>query len=306
MIGTKPESPLVSIIVITYNSSKYIIETLDSAYSQTYDAIELIVSDDCSTDNTMELVKSWMGNHKNRFLREVIITTPVNTGVPANCNRGAKSANGEWIKFLAGDDILLDDCISLNIEFIKKTNNAKFVFSKLNIIKNNTLTDIFNYNEKFLSLNSQQQLRLLSFSNTINAITEFINKETLARLNFFDERYFGLEDYPMWVKATISGYKLYGFNEVTCKYRLHDTNFSISKSTIFKRKLHKDLLKFYWSEVLLIGLKKFYLTSIMYIVCYTIISFIIILNGNKRNKINNRLLWLDQLIKFNLIKITKI
>lgn len=306
MLLAKPEQHLVSIIVITYNSSKYVVETLESAYNQTYDNIELIVTDDCSTDNTVELVESWIDNHKHRFLRGKIITTPVNTGIPANCNRGAKSANGEWIKFIAGDDILLKDCIRLNLEFLKKTDNAKFVFSKLNILKNNTLTDTFNYNRKFLSLNSQQQLRLLLFSNTINAITEFINKETLASLNFFDEQYFGLEDYPLWVKATNSGYKLYGFDEVTCIYRLHETNFSLSESRIFERKLHKDLIKFYWREVFLIGLKKYYLTSIIYIVCYTIISFIILLNGNKRNKINNKLLTLDQWVKYYLIKIANI
>ncbi len=54
------ENPLVSIIVCTYNSSKYVLETLESAKEQTYQNVELIVSDDCSTDNTVELCRKWI------------------------------------------------------------------------------------------------------------------------------------------------------------------------------------------------------------------------------------------------------
>ena len=82
------DTPLVSIIVITYNSSKYVLETLESAYNQTYQNIELIISDDCSTDDTVEVCKKWVDEHKDRFVRSEIITTPVNTGIPVNCNRG--------------------------------------------------------------------------------------------------------------------------------------------------------------------------------------------------------------------------
>ena len=54
-----PECPLVSIVVITYNSAEYVLETLESAKAQTYQNIELIVSDDCSADNTVETCSRW-------------------------------------------------------------------------------------------------------------------------------------------------------------------------------------------------------------------------------------------------------
>jgi len=54
------KNPLVSIIVLTHNSTKYVIETLNSAKSQTYEDIELIVTDDFSTDNTVEICRQWM------------------------------------------------------------------------------------------------------------------------------------------------------------------------------------------------------------------------------------------------------
>ena len=60
-------NPLVSIIVITYNSSKYVLETLESAKAQTYQNIELIVTDDCSNDNTVEICRKWIEENKERF-----------------------------------------------------------------------------------------------------------------------------------------------------------------------------------------------------------------------------------------------
>ena len=97
-------SPLVSIVIITYNSSTTIVETLDSVKRQTYSNIELIVSDDCSADNTVEVVKGWMERNKSRFVRAKLIESDVNTGVAVNLNRGNKDARGIWLKSIAGDD----------------------------------------------------------------------------------------------------------------------------------------------------------------------------------------------------------
>jgi len=80
----QPENPLVSIIVITYNSSEYVIETLESAKAQTYQNIELIVSDDCSTDETLEICRDWMKKNQDRFVRSELITTEKNTGISGN------------------------------------------------------------------------------------------------------------------------------------------------------------------------------------------------------------------------------
>jgi alpha-1,3-rhamnosyltransferase len=60
MPKVKNQKPLVSVVIITYNSSKYVLETLESAKAQTYQNIELIVSDDCSTDDTVEKCREWI------------------------------------------------------------------------------------------------------------------------------------------------------------------------------------------------------------------------------------------------------
>lgn len=73
-------NPLISIVVITYNSAKYVKETLDSVLKQTYDNIELIISDDCSTDNTRTIITQWIDNN----LRNNIVGGGKKVGIDCN------------------------------------------------------------------------------------------------------------------------------------------------------------------------------------------------------------------------------
>ena len=115
--------PIVSIIVITYNSSKYVLETLKSALNQTYNNIELIISDDCSTDNTISICQNWLDENKYRFVDVKIVANKNNNGIPANCNRGINASTGDWIKLVAGDDVLCPNCISDNLFTVASNSN---------------------------------------------------------------------------------------------------------------------------------------------------------------------------------------
>ena len=84
----KSDAPLVSIVLITYNSSKYILETLESVKNQVWENIELIISDDGSTDDTTTICSNWLEENKERFQNVQLITVAKNTGIPSNCNRG--------------------------------------------------------------------------------------------------------------------------------------------------------------------------------------------------------------------------
>ena len=110
---------LVTVIVITYNSAKYVLETLESVYRQSYNNIELIVSDDCSKDNTVSICQQWVDTNRNRFISAKVIQTENNSGICGNYNFALKNANGNWIKYIAGDDILEDNCIERFVSNIK-------------------------------------------------------------------------------------------------------------------------------------------------------------------------------------------
>lgn len=88
-------------VVITYNSSKTVVETLESIKAQTYQNLELIVSDDCSPDKaTIETVQKWLDANGSRFVHAELVTADRNTGVSGNINRGVAKSHGEWIKSL--------------------------------------------------------------------------------------------------------------------------------------------------------------------------------------------------------------
>ena len=109
--------PLVSIIIPAYNAAKYISETLESALNQTYENIEVIVVDDGSTDDTVNIVEKVID-------QRIILLRQINSGQCAASNLGIKHANGDYIKFLDADDILNLDHIKIQVDSLKNKNNS--------------------------------------------------------------------------------------------------------------------------------------------------------------------------------------
>lgn len=223
------EQPLVSIIVITYNSSKYILETLESAKDQSYLNIELIISDDCSSDNTVEICRKWIEVNRERFVTTELLTVEKNTGTVLNCNRGLDAAKGVWVKFIAGDDILIYNCIQQNVNYINENPLANFIFSRIacfgeNELRNDLISGFFSYS--FFSLDVDKQFQYLIYNSNCVPPSCFIKKDILIGLGKFDERIKLLEDYPLWIKATKHGNKLFFFDEITVKYRVNEDSVS--------------------------------------------------------------------------------
>jgi len=227
--NTLNKLPLVSVIIITYNSEKYVIETLESAKSQTYQDIELIVTDDGSEDNTIQICEKWIKNNKLRFVTTKILTTPSNTGIPANCNRGIKIANGEWVKIIAGDDILLEKCIEENINFIAKNKGSKILLSNIIHFLDDTIPkEIVKVSKPFWGKNnkpqtSQQQYEALLLSYCGNTTSFFIAKEVLEIIPF-DERFQFIEDYPFVLNATKNGFYIKHVDTETVMYRIRNNS----------------------------------------------------------------------------------
>ena len=225
-------SPLVSIAVITYNSSKYVLETLESIKAQTYQNLELIVSDDCSTDNTVALCKDWIHSNQSRFVRTVLLESPVNTGVSGNGNRARNACNGEWIKGIAGDDLLMPHCIKTYIEYVERYPGTFFIFSRIKPfgVDEETIrvfeTQVFDYS--FFALSAKQQHDSLVYKGTcIPAPTFFYNSQRMKYLGVRnDERIPMLEDGPKWINITEKGDKLDFIDDYLVKYRLSPNSLS--------------------------------------------------------------------------------
>ena len=254
------EENLVSIIVLTYNSEKTIIETLESIKKQTYPLIELIISDDCSTDKTLTIAKEWIRKNKKEIKFIKIIERDINLGISKNINNACKIAQGKWIKPIAGDDILKKICIEKNVDFFKKNKNIEFIFSKAQIFNDAKefgeiipTKEVFEY---FKKLDSSEQFEDLCHSNKLVAPTGFYLKESLREIGYFEEMIKNCEDYPTWIKLTFMNKKVNLMNEVTVLYRVNSQSMSgdrkkiinelfvLTKNEIYKKYISKKNILF--------------------------------------------------------------
>lgn len=225
---------LVSVPVITYNSAQTIIETLDSIKMQTYPYIELIISDDCSMDNTVDMCREWLEKNRGRFARTELLTVEKNTGVSGNCNRAGAACKGEWVKGIAGDDIMLPNCIQDCMEYVAEHPETVYLFGKCKAFgaENERCKEIdalFDYS--FFGLSPEQQLhRLIFVGNCIPATAVFINRKGDVQTGVTnDERIPHMEDWPKWINLIKAGVKLHFVDKVLVKYRVSETSLSTSR-----------------------------------------------------------------------------
>jgi len=122
----------ISIITASYNYAQYIVETIDSVISQTYQDWELIVVDDGSSDGSVDIIKSYCGkdsrikffqhqNGENRGLKETILL-------------GLENSTGDWVAFLESDDFFLPENLAKKVEVIKNNPSVKLVFNKVEFL----------------------------------------------------------------------------------------------------------------------------------------------------------------------------
>ena len=288
-VQVKTMNPLVSIIVITYNSSKYVLETLESAKAQTYQNIELVVSDDCSTDDTVEICRKWIELNKSRFVRTELIVAIKNSGIAPNCNRGINLANGEWLKLIAGDDILYNNCIKINIENTYST-EAKFFFSKFHVLSGNS-EDIVNtekaFEDKYYLFNGNQFDNFMNVGYYFPTITFFANKNEVFKVGLYNENYPFHEDLPMWFKILKKGYRFSFIDDYTVQYRIHNNSIFNDNKQIISPLWFKSSKKFYYKEYFKENIKrKQFLKVIDRMVLFLYYDMSIKL-GNKRGILNN-------------------
>lgn len=236
-------SILVSVVVVSYNSERTIVETLDSIKVQTYQNIELIISDDGSKDSTLALCKEWISNNSKSFQRVLLQTSGINTGISANGNRGCFECQGEWIKIIAADDILLPSCIRRNVEFVQSNPQYDFIFSKakgLGNIKAYKRWPFKDVQPLFDSLSHDEQFLLLCQKNFLPTPTAFFRARSFRELGGYDETIPYLEDRPLWLKAYRKFYKFGFLPEYTVAYRFSENSISQKESQSDKRQLFDE------------------------------------------------------------------
>jgi glycosyltransferase involved in cell wall biosynthesis len=113
------DKPLVSVLVTSYNRSEYICETIDSILNQTYPNFEIIICDNCSTDDTMDVIKKYAGNSRVR-----IYQNEENIGQFPNRNKIAGYAKGKYLKYVDSDDLLYPNGLQIMVAAMERFPDA--------------------------------------------------------------------------------------------------------------------------------------------------------------------------------------
>lgn len=144
-------NPLVTVICLCYNHEAYVIESLNSVLNQTYSNIELIIVDDCSTDNSKIQIKDWLSNHP----KVIFIENQTNIENTRSFNKALPHALGEYVIDLAADDVLLPNCITTQINAFKNSSfkNLGVVYGNAELITENSL-----FQSYYFPTNSQKKV----------------------------------------------------------------------------------------------------------------------------------------------------
>ncbi len=247
-------SPLVSVVVATYNSSATVIETLESIKNQTYQNIELIVTDDCSTDNTVIICQKWLSENKNYFVHSELVTTLQNTGVSGNFNRGIFQSKGEWIKSIAGDDLLIPTAIEEYVYFVK--NHAEKVrmcvcdvecFSTDCEVPESLKKSYDVYFDKERAIYQQQLTQVLQ-KNVFVGPSFFYSRELFDEIGGFNISYGNGEEWPFAYKVLKSGNRIFAIDKKLVRYRfsLNSMSHFRNKSGLRNKRLELSLSQFYF------------------------------------------------------------
>ena len=248
----KNGNPMVSVVVVSYCSQDTILETLDSIYAQTYPNIELIVSDDCSTDDTVSLVQKWAQSHADRFSAFHLHTKEKNLGVPDNLNAGIRLSSGKYIKDLAADDLLFPDCITQYVTCCEEKGwNNLCARVKPFLEKDGVKVDCapILLDEAFFEKTPKAQYNDMLIVNRICSPTFFATRELMDQMGLYDSQYRFMEDYPMYTNIAKAGHQLHFLDAYTVRYRISESSLS---NAVGGRAIHpgyhKNLRDFFWCE----------------------------------------------------------
>lgn len=232
----------VAVIVLSYNSAETIQSTLDSISKLDYDKsnVEVIIQDDASSDNSYEIATNWKEQHLDLFNNITCVKNVVNIGTSKNLNKAFELVNSLWVKPVAADDLLLDNCLKLFMKHITVNKLTEGCFFS-NLLFFGDRTGLRSVNRNFFNLPAVEQYRyIIKHGNCLPAPTTFISMQTYRVIGGFSEDIRNVEDYPTWLKLMALGYKAdFIDGKPTVMYRISDS-VSRSRKYIFSEMLEEE------------------------------------------------------------------
>ncbi len=202
-------SGLVSIITPSYNTAKFISETIKCVQAQTYMDWEMIIVDDCSKDNTDEVVKPFLEDKRIKYFKN-----EKNSGAALSRNRALREAKGHWVAFLDSDDLWAPDKLERQIRFMEK-NGYHFSYTNYSEIddEGKPLGSIWTGPKKI------GKVRMTMF-NYMGCLTVMYDRDFVGLVQVGDIK--KRNDYAIWVKA-VKKCSAYLLDECLATYRVRSS-----------------------------------------------------------------------------------
>ncbi|MDX9744156.1 MAG: glycosyltransferase [Arcobacteraceae bacterium] len=220
--------PLVSVIIPCYNHEKYLKQSILSVLNQTYKNIELIVIDDGSKDNSVEIIKNLQNFSGFKFI------TQENMGVCRTLNKGVMISTGKYIGVLASDDYWDITKIEKQVKVLESRDDSEFCFTQALEFDSNTGKELKIFPKKAIS---GYVLNRVFIRQHVPAGSMIFSRKLFDRLNGFDET-LKEEDWDFVIRSAANT-RFIGINESLFFYRSHETNImkTRGRTEIFKQKV---------------------------------------------------------------------
>lgn len=219
--------PRISVIMGIYNCASTLVEALESLENQTYKNFKVILCNDGSTDNTLEVAKKWVNAHANYIL----IENPHNLGLNATLNHCLKYADTEYVARMDGDDRSLPHRFELEINFLDSHPEYAIVSGPMHY---------FDENGIFRIGKGKGEVKITDFimGSPICHAPCMVRKEAYDRVKGYSvaKKLLGVEDYHLWCKMYGAGYKAYNLNIPI--YEMRDDRNALKRRT-FRRRLNE-------------------------------------------------------------------
>jgi len=229
------KNPVISILIASYNHESYIKEAIDSILNQTYTNFELIITDDGSADNSVNVIKTITDSRVRLF------EFKHNKGACEATNNSLKHAKGQYIAIMNSDDVWVQDKLEKQITILEKNEDIDAVFSSAGFFdvhlqpftsdKQPYFADIFNQKNR----SSATWLQYFFYNgNCLCHPSILIRKSCYDELGLYDNRFRQLPDFDMWIKFC-KKFTLHVLPEKLVKFRILDDNRNASSPSIENR-----------------------------------------------------------------------
>ena len=220
---------LVSIVLPVYNGERYIKDAIESILNKTYRNFELIIVDDRSTDQSLEIAKSF----QNKDNRIKIILNQENYKLPRSLERGFDIAKGDYLTWTSDDNLYHESAIEKMVKVLEEHSQYDFVY-----------TDMKKIDDKGMDIGSTRSgERDVFLYNCIGAC--FLYRHSCrGTIGAYDPEMFLVEDYDYWIRIS-QKYKIYHLSESLYSYRMHSNSLTMSRMACIGQQLLKLKLKYF-------------------------------------------------------------